>query len=184
MTDELTASASGSAPADLIERQQEAAEQEWVIGWLDEPKRTRSDSLPVQVGDPAPDLTLPDMTGAPRWLSESWPAGPTLLLFLRHYGCSCLAERWDLLREEIPDLVTAGAQGVAVGRGEGVGEVGPGPGGPAGGHPPQHPPARLREPGRDASRAASAESVRPPRTSRGVDVRRSANHPPRRRRSR
>ena len=118
MTDRLPDSASGSAPADLIERQQEAAEREWVAGWLAGPKRTRWDSLPVQVGDPAPDLTLPDMTGTPRPLSEFWPAGPTLLLFLRQYGCSCLAERWDSLREELPDLLSAGAQVLAIGQGE------------------------------------------------------------------
>jgi len=118
MTDELTASASGSAPADMIGRQQDAAEQEWVAGWLAGPKRTRWESLPVQVGDPAPDPTLSDSTGTPRRLSEFWPAGPTLLLFLRHYGCSCLAERWDALRAELPDLVSAGAQVLAIGQGE------------------------------------------------------------------
>jgi hypothetical protein len=83
----------------LIERQQSEAEAEWVAGWLAGPTRLRWESLPVQVGDPAPDLSLLDANGAPVDLSALWAAGPTLLLFLRHYGCSCLAERWDSLRD-------------------------------------------------------------------------------------
>lgn len=104
--------------SELVDRQQSEAEREWVAGWLAGPTRTRWESLPVQVGDRAPDLELRDMDGAPRRLAELWPLGPTLLLFLRQFGCSCLAERWDLLREEIPEFEAAGAQVVAVGQGE------------------------------------------------------------------
>ena len=107
-----------SEPIGLIDRQQDAAEREWVEGWLAGPTRLRWDSLPVQVGDPAPDLELLDMAGTPRRLSDLWSTGPTLLLFLRHYGCSCLAERWDGLRGDLPELEAAGAQVVAVGQGE------------------------------------------------------------------
>ena len=38
------------------------------------------------VGDPAPDLTLPDHTGRPVRLADLWTAGPIVLLLLRHFG--------------------------------------------------------------------------------------------------
>lgn len=103
---------------DLLDQQQEEAEREWISGWLTGPTRLRWESVPVQVGDPAPDVELRDMRGSPIRLSSLWATGPTLLLFLRHYGCSCLAERWDLLRDELPGYEAAGAQVVAVGQGE------------------------------------------------------------------
>lgn len=103
---------------DPVERQQATAEREWIEGWLSGPTRVRWDRLPVQVGDAAPDLELAGMDGVPVRLSDLWPSGPTLLLFLRHYGCSCLAERWDGLREDLPEIDAAGAQVVAIGQGE------------------------------------------------------------------
>lgn len=103
---------------EIIARQQDEAEREWVEGWLAGPTRLRWERLPVQVGDPAPDVTLAGMDGRPVALHELWATGPTLLLFLRHYGCSCLAERWDTLRDALPALEQAGARVVAVGQGE------------------------------------------------------------------
>lgn len=103
---------------DVLERQQEAAEAEWVDAWLGGPTRTRLDSLPAQIGDAAPDLTLPDTEGRPRKLSEFWRERPALLLFLRQFGCSCLAERWEKLKEEVAVFEEAGAQVVAVCQGE------------------------------------------------------------------
>ena len=38
------------------------------------------------VGDPAPDLTLPDHTGRPVRLAGLWSDGPIVLLLLRHFG--------------------------------------------------------------------------------------------------
>jgi hypothetical protein len=40
------------------------------------------------------------------------------LLFLRHFGCSCLAERWEKLRGEVQEFASAGAHIVAVAQGE------------------------------------------------------------------
>lgn len=39
-------------------------------------------------GDPAPDFTLDDATGAPRRLADLWRAAPNalVLVLLRHYG--------------------------------------------------------------------------------------------------
>ena len=93
---------------------QDAAERRWVAGWLEGPTWTRYDALPVQPGDAAPDLELPDTSGSKRHLSEYWSAGTAVLIFLRHFGCSCLAERWETLQADLPALAGAGATVVAV----------------------------------------------------------------------
>lgn len=93
---------------------QEAAEQRWLAGWLKGPTRTRYEELPPQPGDAAPDLELLDTLNVRRRLSEFWADGPALLVFLRHFGCSCLAERWVTLQEELVDYAAAGATVVAV----------------------------------------------------------------------
>lgn len=98
----------------VVEEQDRAAEAEWLAAWLSGPTRTRVGVLPAQIGDPAPDAELPDTGGRPRRLSEFWRERPALLLFLRQFGCSCLAERWDRLKEEIAAYVEEGAQLVAV----------------------------------------------------------------------
>ncbi len=76
-----------------VDEQHQAAEREWLTAWLVGPTRIRLNNLPPQIGDPAPDFELPDTMGKRRRLSEFWQTRPALLLFLRHFGCSCLAER-------------------------------------------------------------------------------------------
>jgi peroxiredoxin len=98
---------------DLAQLEAEA-EQRWLASWLAGPMRTRYEELPPQPGDAAPDLELPDTSGGPRRLSEFWAHGPALVIFLRHFGCSCLAERWDSLSGDVPVLEAAGAQVVAI----------------------------------------------------------------------
>lgn len=102
----------------LISEQERAAEARWLAAWLAGPKRTRWDSLPVQIGDAAPDLTLPDTTGSLHKLSGFWRERPALVLLLRHFGCSCLTERWERLQEELPAYEAAGASVVAIVQGE------------------------------------------------------------------
>lgn len=101
-----------------VESRQEKAEREWLDAWLQGPRRLTWRTLPPQVGDPAPDLQLPDSGGAMQRLSEFWQRQPILLIFLRHFGCSCLAERWERLAVEIPEYEKAGAKIVAIGQGE------------------------------------------------------------------
>ena len=96
----------------------DAAEAEWLTAWLAGPRRTRWSSLPPQVGDQAPDVQLPDATGRVRQLSEWWSAGPVHLIFLRHFGCMCLSQRWVRLRDELAALAGAGAVTVAIAQGE------------------------------------------------------------------
>ena len=90
------------------------AEQRWLASWMAGPTHIRYDALPVQPGDPAPDLELRATSGEPRRLSEFWAHGPALVIFMRHFGCSCLAERWEGLRGELGEYADAGARVVAV----------------------------------------------------------------------
>jgi len=90
------------------------AEARWLAGWLVGPTRIRHEILPPQPGDAAPDLELPDTSGYPRHLSEYWAHGPALVIFMRHFGCSCLMERWEGLKIELADFADAGARVVAV----------------------------------------------------------------------
>lgn len=92
-----------------VESRQERAEREWLEAWR---------TTPPQTGDRAPDLQLPDASEKIRRLSEFWKQKPARLIFLRHFGCSCLAEHWEKLRDEIAEFEKAGAQIVAVGQGE------------------------------------------------------------------
>ena len=101
-----------------IATQQEAAEARWLAAWLAGPTRTRWETVPVQVGDVAPDLILPDTAGRPRQLAEFWRERPALVLFLRHLGCSCTAERRDRLHDELPAYELAGAAVVAITQGD------------------------------------------------------------------
>ena len=101
-----------------VEELEQDAEDEWVAGFLAGPTWTRYETLPVQAGDAAPDLELPDTTGSHRRVSEFWAYGPALIIFMRHFGCSCLAERWEGLRDELDAYAEAGATVVAVCQGE------------------------------------------------------------------
>ncbi|MCH7727375.1 MAG: redoxin domain-containing protein [Planctomycetes bacterium] len=42
--------------------------------------------MPLSIGDPAPDVELPDDDGDDVRLSSLWRHRPLLLFFLRHYG--------------------------------------------------------------------------------------------------
>jgi peroxiredoxin len=95
-----------------------AAEQEWLEHWQRGPQRRRWDRTPAQIGDPAPDLELPDSSGRSTRLSDFWGGGPALLLFWRHFGCGCGLGRAERLRGEYPKLVEAGVRVAIVGQGE------------------------------------------------------------------
>ena len=97
-----------------LEELEKAAERRWLASWLIGPTHIRYDELPVQPGDMAPDLELPDTTGEPRHLSEFWTHGPAIVIFMRHFGCSCLMERWEGLKRELADYAEAGARVVAI----------------------------------------------------------------------
>ena len=102
----------------VLESQIQAAEQEWLANWKRGPSRLRWTKTPLQVGDAAPDFELQDSTGKTVHLRDFWSNGPALLLFWRHYGCSCGIERARRLQSEYADYVKLGANVVVIGQGE------------------------------------------------------------------
>lgn len=102
----------------IVQYQQRAAEGEWLEAWLKGPTRTAWTAIPPQIGTPAPELSLPDTKGRMRRLSEFWSSRPALVLFFRQFGCSCLAERWEKLKDEVSAFEEVGAQVVAITQGE------------------------------------------------------------------
>jgi peroxiredoxin len=95
-----------------------AAEERWKTGWATGPKRLRWTSLPLQAGDRAPDATLLDHNGQLVSLASLWRDKPLLLLFWRHFGCSCGSDRAARLNAEIDDYRAAGGNVVIIGQGE------------------------------------------------------------------
>lgn len=96
----------------------EAAESEWLDTWKRGPTRTRWTALPVQPGDKAPDVQLVDSSGAVVRLSDAWRSAPAILVFLRHFGCSCARDRVAKLKDEYAGYIQAGINVVAIGQGE------------------------------------------------------------------
>ena len=101
-----------------VEAQIKSAEDEWLDLWKRGPSRLRWDRTPVQVGDMAPDFELHDSKGATVHLHDFWKYKPALLLFWRHYGCSCGFERAKWLRNEYSDYIGLGANVLVIGQGE------------------------------------------------------------------
>ncbi|MBW3619066.1 MAG: AhpC/TSA family protein [Actinobacteria bacterium] len=93
-----------------------AAEEEWLERWTAGPVEAAGKRLVA--GAAAPDLVLPDHEATPRALSEFWSERPALVMFWRHFGCSCGAERAARLVAEYPAIRDAGLEPVIVGQGE------------------------------------------------------------------
>ena len=102
----------------IVDKQIETAEKEWLDLWKKGPTRLRWDKVPLQVGDSAPDFELQDTSGNSVHLSDFWSKGPALILFWRHYGCSCGVARANLLKDEYADYIKLGASVVVIGQGE------------------------------------------------------------------
>jgi len=97
----------------------DAAGRQWLEHWRVGPTRTRWTELPVQAGDLAPSVDLVEArSGRTIPLASVWADGPALLLFWRHFGCSCGRDRAGRLRNEYSDYVAAGARVALVGQGE------------------------------------------------------------------
>ena len=101
-----------------VETQIETAEQEWLKHWKQGPTRLRWNRIPLQVGDKAVNLRLDDTAGGFVQLRDAWKDGPALLLFWRHYGCSCGIERAKRLQTEYADYAALGAKVIGIGQGE------------------------------------------------------------------
>ena len=95
---------------------QRAAEQDWLDRWTEGP--TQNAATVLSPGTPAPDLALPDQDGAVRRLGEFWAAGPALIMFWRHFGCSCGLERARRLVDEYDAYRRAKLTPVIIAQGE------------------------------------------------------------------
>jgi peroxiredoxin len=93
-----------------------AAESEWLEHWTQGPSEGTSAGLPI--GSGAPDLSLMDETGRSRQLSDFWADQPALIMFWRHFGCSCGVQRAQRLRDEWAGYLAAGVRPVVVAPGE------------------------------------------------------------------
>lgn len=97
----------------------DAAGREWLDHWQRGPTRTRWTKIPLQRGDKAPSLELIEARSEqPIELATLWSQRPALLLFWRHFGCSCGRDRSKRLRDEYEDYRAAGARVALIGQGE------------------------------------------------------------------
>jgi peroxiredoxin len=101
-----------------IEEQVRQAEARWLQRWKDGPTRTRWTTLPLQAGDRAPSFGLLDQDGQPFELRSLWTGRTALILFWRHFGCSCGVDRARRLIEEYPRFHEMGASLAIVAQGE------------------------------------------------------------------
>ena len=103
--------------SETIASQQQDAEESWLQSWQRGPTRLRWASVPLQAGDVAPDLELHDASGGTVHLRDTWRDGPALLLFWRHYGCSCGRDRARRLQAEHERYASLGVNVVVIGQG-------------------------------------------------------------------
>jgi peroxiredoxin len=72
----------------------------------------------LKVGDIAPNITVSDKQGQPVELESLWDQGPTLISFLRHFGCIHCRARMAEVEQHRAELEAAGLQLVALALGE------------------------------------------------------------------
>lgn len=92
------------------------AESKWLDRWTDGPTENASDLLAP--GTPTPDLALPDQAGTRRQLAEFFANGPALIMFWRHFGCSCGMARAQRLIAELNSYREANLTPVIIAQGE------------------------------------------------------------------
>lgn len=93
-----------------------AAEAEWLEGWTRGPTEDLGSLLPP--GTPAPTMDLEDDTGKLVPLSDMWADSPALIMFWRHFGCTCGHDRARRLIDELDTYEKAGLRPVIVCQGE------------------------------------------------------------------
>ena len=115
----MTSQPTGTMLHQPATRETEDASGEWQEHWRRGPTRRRWTELPPQVGEPAPSLDLVEArSGQVVAMSRLWVDKPVLLLFWRHFGCSCGRDRSARLRAEYAGYVAAGARLAIIGQGE------------------------------------------------------------------
>ncbi|MCI0784357.1 MAG: AhpC/TSA family protein [Chloroflexi bacterium] len=92
------------------------AEAEWLKKWTAGP--TEGVGTLIAPDTAAPNLSLPDDTGVTVRLSDYWSKGPALLMFWRHFGCTCGVERGERLKAELDSYGEANLTPVVIAQGE------------------------------------------------------------------
>jgi peroxiredoxin len=72
----------------------------------------------LKIGDQAPNITVSDIHGQPVQLASFWQNGPTLVSFLRHFGCIHCRARLAELEGHKDEVRAAGLQSVVLALGE------------------------------------------------------------------
>ncbi len=93
-----------------------AAEGKWLDNWAAGPTESFGTLLPP--GAKALDFSLPDQDGTLVHLGDFWADGPALLMFWRHFGCSCGRERAARLVDEAESYNTVGLNPVVISQAE------------------------------------------------------------------
>jgi peroxiredoxin len=94
----------------------ELGEEDFFPIWQNGPEVTRWDTFPVQVGDTAPGLALPDQTGTTVGLGAVLAAGAAVVLFWHHFACGYGVERVQRLRDELANYRATGASILIIGQ--------------------------------------------------------------------
>lgn len=94
------------------------AERRWIVGLAAGPARDAVARTGPGPGDPAPNIELVDSDGGTVALDSFWADQPALIIFWRHFGCGCGADRAERLAAERDALSEAGATVVLVGMGD------------------------------------------------------------------
>lgn len=100
----------------MVSTEVEAAEARWLEAWTAGPTEPAGRGL-VR-GDRVPDVALVDERGEDVLVSELVEDGPVLLMFWRHFGCSCGVDRAGRLVAEHDSYLRAGLCPVVVGQGD------------------------------------------------------------------
>ena len=101
---------------DSVDELTVAAQEEWLERFSEGPTEPLGPVLAA--GTVAPNFTLLDETGRSVELSGFWAEGPALIMFWRHFGCSCGIDRAQRLLEEVSSYAEAGLNPVIVAQGE------------------------------------------------------------------
>ncbi len=96
----------------------EAAGKKWMDYWISGPLKTRWDKIPLQIDDSALNFELENQNGNMVELKSFWKDKPALIIFWRHFGCSCGVDRAQKLIEEYQDYINANVNIVIIGQGE------------------------------------------------------------------
>lgn len=100
----------------MTETDIEAAGGRWLERWTEGPTEPQGSGLAR--GDTAPSRALRAETGAMVHLDSLWSQGPALIMFWRHFGCSCGVDRAARLVAEAPAYEAAGIRLAVVSQGE------------------------------------------------------------------